>query len=819
MKKIYAQLLSVVVISSLLAVSLCPSNVSGGITEDLNEASLEATATATSNSQASVYLLNPLVDGTTNTIKVSSDLISASKTYVPNANNSAILVAGQTMCSVTGAASKITVTPVDGQNYVLVSLDLTNPITGGAGNRALSLNDYISVMTIGLTDNENGNLFFTIWFFTDKFAAGSLDFTGEGTPELVLDPEKTYSNSTILVRGLSSNATSQLSIGSMEYSAYPVQYGRSGQEPILTLESKFGSFYKLTVNEMGACDGTFTDGDDTHTFRISMIEHDIYDAHVIGTAQNPNVMTDIILPGNQSLSYTFKYSNPLLSAIQKDVVSKHLFPDGDTSVYADKGYYLTVSESEDDDSILITVNTGLSKNHLYRICLALGTEEDSYSFMVMFATTGYYTAVIDSSSAVPAVVEINADKLACDYVLLKGLNQDSVLSCDAPGVEITVVKEDNTVYGDFLYLKIVKDNTKTTNEVYDVAVGSGESSYTFSMAVHTFVCLSDVNGFDYEIYSLMRTNTANISWNLGEKDSLLIKVHLPDASSDNVSVNGSYILDPHATIGYQWDQVEFEVREYSLEQRYVIFCVTALENKAMHDGAYMITIRDGGTSAKVIHVAVTNHVDVTVSFVSGAATLKDIWDVVTNERLTVGLDGMSEGKSGMIGAKLYKDGTEIPDYSGMLSISCRCYDDGHASLMMIALEGIQEGLYKVSLPLANDDVYELTFSIVKGAVTPSPSGTAYLLEHQTEIRGSNVRLTLDIEKTSGEELEDARLLVIAKYQGGIVVNFYSKPSLVNGNGTDVIEVSQQNLVQVVVEMVDGFQAGNPVYYGWASYDA
>ena len=570
---------------------------------------------------------------------------------------------------------------------------------------------------------------------------------------------------------------------------------------------------------MGACDGTFTDGDDSHTFRITTIEHDAYDVCVVGTAQNPNVMTDSILPDSQSLSYTFKYSNPQLSAIQKDVVSKHLFPDGDSSVYADKSYYLTVSESEDDDSVLINVNGTLNKNKLYRISLTLGSDENSYSFNVMFATTGYYNAVIDSSSATPAVVEINADKQACDYILLKSVDSESALSYDIPGVEITVVKEDNTVYDDLLYLKIVADNAQTTNETYGVTVGSGEGSVTFSVAVHTFVCLSDVNGCDYEIYSLMRGNTANISWNLGEKGGLLIKAHLPDASSDDVSVAGSYMLNPHATVGQEWDQVEIDVREYSFEQRYVVFRVTPLEDKAMHDGTYMITIRDGGTSAKIIHVTVTNHVDATVSFVSGAATLEDPWDLVSNERLTVRLEGMSEGKTGMLVAKLYKGGVEIPDYSGMLSISCRCYDDGHASLMMIALDGILEGSYKVSLPLANDDVYEFAFNAVKGSASPSPSGTSYNLEYQVEIRGSNTRLTLDIEKTSGGELEDTRLLVIAKYQGGIVVNFYSKPSLVNGNGTDVIEVSQQNLLQVIVEIVDGFQPGNPVFYGWVCYDA
>ena len=775
----------------------------------------QATAASTGNSNATVYLQDPMKDGGKTVVKISSELISANETYTLDTTGT-ICIAGQSQMQKAWNDIKdiLDVTPDTAHGCVFVELDLAQPLEITSRGTLYNANDYINSLTFSFTDSQNGHLYFTVWFMTDKYCVGTLDFSDGNAPVLTLDPEKTYTNSRVLVKGLDANAAVGLPDGmSMAYSAYASPYPKDFRNT--EMPANFGYLYMLSVTEMSSGSASMTVGETVSPFTVSVIEHDHYDTLVMGTAQNPNAMTDLVLD-NRNIDYTFKYSNPELSTISKDVISKRLLQDDDT--FDDRGYYLTVSESEDDDSVLITVNGTLSKNHLWRICLILGTDDNSYSFKVMFATTGYYNAVIDSSSATP-VVEIYADRQSDDYILLKGVDPDSAVSCDIPGVDVTVVKEDGTLYGDLLYLKIATDNTKTANETYDVTIGSGEASVSFSMAVHTYVCLSDVNGYDYEIYSLARGTSASVSWNLGEKDGLLFKAHVPTATNENVLVSGSYVLNPYGTVGYVWDQVEIEVLEYSLEQKYVVFRVTALEDKAMHDGMYTLGITIGYNNTVLINCTVINHVDATVSLVSASAALDGSWNVTDNERLTVRLDGMSEGKTGIIKAKLYKDGAEISDYSGMLSISCRAYDDGHASLVMIALDGLQEGSYKLSLPLANDDVYELTFSTVKGAVPPSPSGTVYSLEHQAEIRGSNVRLTLDIEKTLGEELEDARLLVIAKYQGGIVVNFYSKPSLVNGSGTDVIELSKQNLVQVIVEMVDGFQTGNPAFYGWVSYDA
>ena len=99
-----------------------------------------------------------------------------------------------------------------------------------------------------------------------------------------------------------------------------------------------------------------------------------------------------------------------------------------------------------------------------------------------------------------------------------------------------------------------------------------------------------------------------------------------------------------------------------------------------------------------------------------------------------------------------------------------------------------------------------------------PADGSYVLEYEATKVNANIRLDLTITKTeTAPALTDAKLLVIVKYQGGIVVNVYSSPQLTNGCGKDVIEVSALNVTEVIVEMVDGFQHDTPVFYGYCVY--
>ena len=80
-------------------------------------------------------------------------------------------------------------------------------------------------------------------------------------------------------------------------------------------------------------------------------------------------------------------------------------------------------------------------------------------------------------------------------------------------------------------------------------------------------------------------------------------------------------------------------------------------------------------------------------------------------------------------------------------------------------------------------------------------------------------LNVFIQKNEGTpELQDLRLLVIAKYSDDYYIfNFYTKPMLENGSGTDVIVLSRLNLSSVTIEVVDGIQQNNPVFFGFCTY--
>ena len=114
-------------------------------------------------------------------------------------------------------------------------------------------------------------------------------------------------------------------------------------------------------------------------------------------------------------------------------------------------------------------------------------------------------------------------------------------------------------------------------------------------------------------------------------------------------------------------------------------------------------------------------------------------------------------------------------------------------------------------------VGNLTLNIVEHAPSPQED-REYVLEYEYKSVGANTHLDVNITKTSGAHtLEQAKLLVIAKYEGGIVINVYTSPILNNGCGTDVVEVSSFQLVEVILELVDGFQSSTPIFYGSCVY--
>ncbi|WII07982.1 hypothetical protein PED39_01960 [Methanomassiliicoccales archaeon LGM-RCC1] len=88
--------------------------------------------------------------------------------------------------------------------------------------------------------------------------------------------------------------------------------------------------------------------------------------------------------------------------------------------------------------------------------------------------------------------------------------------------------------------------------------------------------------------------------------------------------------------------------------------------------------------------------------------------------------------------------------------------------------------------------------------------------------GSNIVLSIQIDgKSDVTSMQDPRLFITVKYgnQGSTVINYYSKPVLTNGSGSDVAIFSAEGLNQVVVQLVDGVTNGLPAsYVCWCHYE-
>jgi len=88
--------------------------------------------------------------------------------------------------------------------------------------------------------------------------------------------------------------------------------------------------------------------------------------------------------------------------------------------------------------------------------------------------------------------------------------------------------------------------------------------------------------------------------------------------------------------------------------------------------------------------------------------------------------------------------------------------------------------------------------------------------------GSNIVLSIQIDgKSDVTSMQDPRLFITVKYgyQGSTVINYYSKPVLTNGSGSDVAIFSADGLNQVIIQLVDGVTNGLPAsYVCWCSYE-
>lgn len=124
----------------------------------------------------------------------------------------------------------------------------------------------------------------------------------------------------------------------------------------------------------------------------------------------------------------------------------------------------------------------------------------------------------------------------------------------------------------------------------------------------------------------------------------------------------------------------------------------------------------------------------------------------------------------------------------------------------------------------NPEIADVTGNVTyKATYTKSPissGGVKYTLTGTESISGANMVIDLNITRSSGDiNISNARLLVIAMYEGGISVNVYSKVDLASdGSASEQVVVSKDRLLTVTVKMLDGVPVSGQPFDNFGSYE-
>ena len=280
-------------------------------------------------------------------------------------------------------------------------------------------------------------------------------------------------------------------------------------------------------------------------------------------------------------------------------------------------------------------------------------------------------------------------------------------------------------------------------------------------------------------------------------------------------------MDSNAILSYDIPGIEITIdrREKTEYSGNVILTIQKLNIEQATYGTRIVSISDGNNNCKFNIVVQkytileqSNGYDFEVYSASGITPSEKItWNIADKSDLTIKINFIAASQNYSIGVYIglntVLDGISVSelDYSY----------EGRYAVIKIEYKSISE------LPIdarfvfnGQDGNYYHSFGSIPFTVVNDPSSMVvkYDLAGMTSERGSNIRFDISIRKAAGEDLADSRLLVIAKY-GNFVINFYSKPVIEGGSGSDVIEVSKLGLTEIFIEMVDGFQDGVPLYYG------
>jgi hypothetical protein len=362
--------------------------------------------------------------------------------------------------------------------------------------------------------------------------------------------------------------------------------------------------------------------------------------------------------------------------------------------------------------------------------------------------------------------------------------------------------------GGFSLLRVIVDWNQVVNGIYPVTVNPGPSAFSFNLDVNK-CSMQPSDEYDYSFVGVTTIDHGKVDWNADEKDQLTIKAQLPRMAS-SVSITGMLTV---GTMVYPLaDFVDYEVIQNNVEEKYVIF---TLSNKSLSISSDKYRISLGNVGTIDLNV-ILDYGKVTTVDSEGCCSVPD-WNKSDEDTMRVRINGLPELSQDIrVIPSVFKDGVRVTDYSAMLTMYAVYFREGYILLSVDSGSELAEGSYRFEFTNAGNN-YDLEFNVVDG--NGGSGNTAdYSMNCEARQNGANTHLTVSIQKgISGTDLSDVKLLVIAKYQGGIVVNFYTSPTMENGVGTDHIEVTTMNLKEVIVELVDGFQNGNPEYYGVCSY--
>ncbi|AMH95249.1 adhesin-like protein [methanogenic archaeon ISO4-H5] len=453
-------------------------------------------------------------------------------------------------------------------------------------------------------------------------------------------------------------------------------------------------------------------------------------------------------------------------------------------------------------SAMGTINTKWSG--LYYVKLDLqNVETGAYSFTLNDGETPYTVTLNVTDSSQPQVVKHHVT-----YVLNEGSGIAPTQADVAEGGTFTVASYDGTKDG-FMFGGW-NDGTNTYNAGVAYTMGTSDVTLTAVWVAvpvsFNYEVIGNSAAIAYEIpisvnsYTVKWSNTMGVNTTGGTVDASSITVKINGTISSDVDV---LIYRATGTIGYA------TVYLIVNEQLPVASVITiSVDNQTGHlfsmGSVASLTVYVAGYSEGIVDLSgeATNPLELDATICSTGVhyiTIRGI-NTVPTEMTCAGIV------------------FNIPEDDTV----SKTVNNGFVQIPITTDNGtLTNGLHEVTVVVGNA-TYRFNVNIVNGVSPTASHDQDYVLSVQyngTVSDSANAVLDIGIQKSANAaNLEDMRLLVIAKYSGQYYVfNFYSKPVMDGNTGTDRIVLSKQDLSCVIVEVVDGIQTLDVTFYGVGTY--